>query len=132
MKTKWNKLKNETTDLILLFCLTLPLLNCTKTPPALIYQPIPSQYQKLTQPEKLYPEKFKGPFECKIEKFKCISNVDLKTELDIKAKMIEAIKYFNETLTDQNNQYLEYYAKPCGIFDFSCKKERQRKKTMVR
>lgn len=56
--------------------------------------------------------------------------MDLQTELLIKAKLIEAIKWFNETLDAQNNQFLEYYAKPCGFFDFKCKKERERKKNL--
>lgn len=84
----------------------------------------------MKEPEKLYPTNFKGPFECKIEKFKCISNVDLTTEMNMKADMIDAIKWFNETIEYQNNQYMEYLAKPCGMFDFKCKKERERKKKL--
>lgn len=124
---EWTQLKTKLIRLIFLFCLIL-VYSCYSKTPLLIYQPIPRQYQKLKSPNELYSKDFVGPFDCKKENFKCISNNDLKEELKIKAEYIESVRFFIESIEEQNQIYLDFLSKPCDTFDFKCKKDRKKTK----
>lgn len=94
------------------------------------YQQIPRHWYHSSEPDKfLYTKEFVGPKDCnpKNNVAKCISNVDVKEELKVKARLILTIREMLETFEANNLEYLEYYGEACKWYQFKCKKERKRK-----
>ena len=55
--------------------------------------------------------------------------MDLTTEMNMKADMIDAIKWFNETIEYQNNQYMEYLQNHVACLILNVKKNESVKKS---